>query len=457
MQISEEEGSAPANVSKPSVEGTGSVGAKLTCSRGVWSGSPEPTFEFEWVRAVGGVESSIVRGVSSTYTVVGADQGASLSCVVFAKNELGSAHQASSNVVKVPGEAPRNVRRPTVAPAGEVKAGETLTCSSGEWAGVPAPTFAYEWLLNGTVEVAAGYSYAVPESDEGGSLVCRVVALNSAGEKEAVSEPVRVTEGAPENVSAPKVTPEAAGVGETLTCEHGSWTHSPSEYRYQWLSEGAVISGATKSSYVVVVADEKHSLSCEVVAVNAGGNSATKVSSNSVKVSVSKPVDKTVPVVEGEAVLAKQLTCGHGEWSGEPTFSYQWLRSGTEIAGATGVTYTVLAADQLHTLSCRVTAKNAGGTASKESASTSEVPGSKPQNTGAPEISGTPKVEQTLTCSSGKWSGVPETITFSYQWLLEGKAITGATKASYFVPVADKGKSLSCEVTATNSAGADGV
>ena len=212
----------------------------------------------------------------------------------------------------------------------------------GNGAGAPAPTFTYAWVLNGTVEVATGSGYVVTEGDEGGSLVCRVTAFNSAGSKEAESEAVRVAEGAPENTTAPKVTPETAVPGETLTCEHGVWTRSPSKYTYQWLLEGASISGATESTYVVIAADEKHSLSCEVVAVNTGGSSAVKVSSNSAKISISKPVDKTVPTITGTVELGKQLTCEHGEWSGEPTFGYQWLREGAEIAGATGITYTVV-------------------------------------------------------------------------------------------------------------------
>ena len=261
VQITREE-SSPVNVVKPSVEGTASVGSKLTCKKGEWTGSPEPTFEYEWVRTVGGSETSIVRGTTATYTVVAADRGASLSCVVYAKNEVGSAHQASSNAVAIPGEAPKDKKVPTVTPSGEVKVGETLTCAAGEWTGAPAPTFTYAWVLNGTVEVATGSGYVVTEGDEGGSLVCRVTALNSAGSKEAESEAVRVAEGVPENTTAPKVTPETAVPGETLTCEHGVWTRSPSKYTYQWLLEGASISGATESTYVVIAADEKHSLSC---------------------------------------------------------------------------------------------------------------------------------------------------------------------------------------------------
>lgn len=76
----------------------------------------------------------------------------------------------------------------------------------------------------------------------------------------------------------------------------------------------------------------------------------------------------------------------------------------------------------------------------------------KPANTGAPVISGTPAAGDTLTCSSGTWTGSP-TPTYSYQWLLEGAAIPGASASTYAVQPADEGHSLSCRVTASNEAG----
>ncbi|HTU78650.1 MAG TPA: hypothetical protein VMF09_07820 [Solirubrobacteraceae bacterium] len=76
----------------------------------------------------------------------------------------------------------------------------------------------------------------------------------------------------------------------------------------------------------------------------------------------------------------------------------------------------------------------------------------KPANTAAPALSGTPVVGDTLSCSTGTWTGTP-TPTYSYQWLREGAAISGASAGSYTVQGADEGHSLSCTVTASNEAG----
>ncbi len=77
-------------------------------------------------------------------------------------------------------------------------------------------------------------------------------------------------------------------------------------------------------------------------------------------------------------------------------------------------------------------------------------PAKAPKNTALPVVSGTPAVGHTLSCSAGSWSGAPAP-TFTYQWLLGGTPISGATGTAYQVVSADEGHSLSCEVTAKNS------
>jgi hypothetical protein len=75
-----------------------------------------------------------------------------------------------------------------------------------------------------------------------------------------------------------------------------------------------------------------------------------------------------------------------------------------------------------------------------------------PINTVAPVASGTPAVGQTLSCTSGSWTGTPRP-TFAYSWLRDGVAIAGATGTTYVVQAADQGNGLTCKVTATNKSG----
>jgi hypothetical protein len=76
--------------------------------------------------------------------------------------------------------------------------------------------------------------------------------------------------------------------------------------------------------------------------------------------------------------------------------------------------------------------------------------GNAPVNTVAPAITGTAQEGQTLTCSTGTWSGSP---TYTYQWKRNGSNIGSATNSTYLLVTADVGQSILCTVTATNALG----
>lgn len=76
--------------------------------------------------------------------------------------------------------------------------------------------------------------------------------------------------------------------------------------------------------------------------------------------------------------------------------------------------------------------------------------GNLPSNSVAPVISGTAQEGQTLTCSTGTWSGSP---TYTYQWKRNGSNIGSATNSTYTLVTADVGQSIKCTITATNFIG----
>lgn len=94
----------------------------------------------------------------------------------------------------------------------------------------------------------------------------------------------------------------------------------------------------------------------------------------------------------------------------------------------------------------------APGTTSGIDASLLEVFPTKPANTGAPVLTGTPAVGKRLSCSQGSWANRPTGL--AYRWLRDGVAIPDQTAATYTVQHADEGYGIACEVTATNGAGA---
>jgi protocatechuate 3,4-dioxygenase beta subunit len=72
------------------------------------------------------------------------------------------------------------------------------------------------------------------------------------------------------------------------------------------------------------------------------------------------PANSVKPSVTGSRRVGSTLTANPGAWNDTGPFSYQWLRGGTPIAGATLRTYKLKAADAAKRLSVRVTLTPAG-------------------------------------------------------------------------------------------------
>ncbi len=151
----------------------------------------------------------------------------------------------------------------------------------------------------------------------------------------------------------------------------------------------------------------------------------------------------------GGSAVGQTLTSTPPVWN-QPDVqtSYQWLRNGSAIGGATGTTYTLTTADYTKTVSLRVTASKPsytnGESVSNEVAVTA---GGALQNVGGPAISGSAAPGGTLTVSNGSWS--PAANKYRYQWLRQGAPISGATSASYRVTPDDAGKDVSVTVFAS--------
>jgi sugar lactone lactonase YvrE len=113
--------------------------------------------------------------------------------------------------------------------------------------------------------------------------------------------------------------------------------------------------------------------------------------------------------------------------SGTAPFTYQWYYNGTAIAGATGASYTLTDVQPSEAGSYFVSVLNAEGTATSSTATlTVSFPAGYPDITGQPQsttvtFDGTAQLAVT----------VAGTGPFTYQWMLQGVAIPGATASTY--------------------------
>ncbi|WP_062464284.1 CAP domain-containing protein [Demequina soli] len=156
-----------------------------------------------------------------------------------------------------------------------------------------------------------------------------------------------------------------------------------------------------------------------------------------------------VPKIAGKVTVGSVLTANPGSWSPTPSYvSYQWLRDGSPIKGATGKRYTVTRTDRGHTLKVVATAKRSGYPNKSRTSAGKAIPrvfGTAPK----PTISGTTTCGCTLTAKPGAWSPTPSYV--SYQWLRDGSPIKGATGRRYTLTAADTGHTIRVRDTATRS------
>jgi len=134
---------------------------------------------------------------------------------------------------------PANLTPPAIT--GTAQTGQTVTVSQGTWSGDPT-SFRYQWYSCdaaldscNAIPTASQSSYQVSSGDVGRKLVAGVVASNSTGDSDQkrsnASDPVLP---APPSVQVAPSISGAAQVGGMLRAYPGTWSNSPSDYRYQW-------------------------------------------------------------------------------------------------------------------------------------------------------------------------------------------------------------------------------
>jgi uncharacterized protein YjbI with pentapeptide repeats len=150
------------------------------------------------------------------------------------------------------------------------------------------------------------------------------------------------------------------------------------------------------------------------------------------------------PIINGRANVGATLTSEAGTWNSEATLSYQWLRSGSPINGATSPSYQVTSEDFGYSLSLEVTGSAIGYSDVSVTSTTKLVLGGSFTNAPTPSIEGIFKTGSKLTANPGQWDAIAD---LSYEWLRDGEVITAATGKDYLLTGDDFGHEISVRVT----------
>ena len=351
----------------PSISGVAQVDKPLTATAGAWT--PPGAISYQWL-ANG---TPIAGATRTTYTPTPTDLRKNLAIRVTVR-QRGYADAVATSDASL-GVAPGtflNTVQPSIT--GTARVGMVLTAKKGTWS--PSATFAYQWLVGGSlVPGATGSTFTLRPQDLGKKVTVVVNASRPGYLVSAVSSAAtaNVLPGVMHNTGAPVVSGRAV-VGQTLRTTNGAWSVAPDAYRYQWYADDSAIVGATAATYQPTAAVAGHRIHVVVTAGSAGYTSlAAKSASTDLVVLGRVAFDK--PTIRGRAVVGRTLTARLT--SIEPSTAaaqYHWYRDSTPIHGAREATYVVQTADLGHRIHVVVTMRATNWTSrTKRSVAITEI------------------------------------------------------------------------------------
>ena len=277
--------------------------------------------------------------------------------------------------------------------------------------------------------------------------------------------------GLPPNTPAVGV-PGIGGVeeaGETLTASTGDIADGDGltgvSYEFRWVRVAADdsetdIDGATDSTYMLVDDDVGSTIKVRVTFRDDVGYDETATSDpTGVIAAANKPTISGIAQV-GETLTASTENITDSEGLTSPTFVHQWIRVDTDdseadIGGATDPTYELAPGDEGKRIKVKVTFSDDANNPETRTSDATDIVVAPPTNaTGAPEVTGVPRVGVTLGVDT---SGIddPDGLTspsFTHQWIRVAADdteadIDGATASTYTLADDDETARVKVRVT----------
>ena len=496
----------------PAVTGTPQVGETLTADTSAIDdadGLTNATFEYQWLHNQSVLDANtgtyyyvnveVPGETGSTYTLAPADKGRTFAVRVSFTDDRGHSESLTSGSTVIVAARPNS--EPTGLPAitGTPQVGQTLTADTSaidDEDGLENAVFGYQWFASKSGVILAllgetSSTYTLAPAYEGYTFQVRVSFTDDVDNQESLTSEATVA------VAAATAPAPLTAAFQDLPDSHDGSTAFTFRVLFSEdvgisyvnmrddafsLSEGDVtgarrVDGRNDLWEITVEPDDNSDVgitlpanrSCTTTGAICTREDSPRQLTNSPTATVTGPAEAPptntsaagAPTISGTPQVEQTLTADTSSITDEDgltnvSYSYQWIAGGTDIAGATGSTYTLTSSEQGQTVQVRVTftddADNEETLTSVATVAVAAAPNR--EATGQPTIGGTPQVEETLTADTANIADQDglTSVSYSYQWIAGGADIGGATGSIYTLTASEQGKTIQVRVTFTDDA-----
>jgi hypothetical protein len=405
------------------------AGTSVTFTATPVNGGSNPSFQWK----ING--SNVTGATSSTYTTSTLASGNLVTVTMTSSDACASPSSATSTAITMTVN-PINTPSVSIAanPGNTICTGTNVTFTATPTNGGATP--AYQWQKNGVnISGATSSAYSTTTLVNGDVITVNMTSSTACSvpspvTSNSITMSVSSTLVPTATVSASPSATICVGMSITFTANITNGGTTPA---YQWKKNGSNIVGATSSTYTTSTLANGDQFSVQLTSSYSCA-SPNPVTSSPVTVIIAGSLTASVSIAASTGTsicTGTSVTFTATPTNGGNTPAYQWKKNGVNIGGATNVTYTTNTLANNDVISCQLTtsASCATPTITQSNNITMTVT---PPATPSVSIAANPG-NNICTGTSVTFTATPTNggTAPTYQWLLNGTNIIGATNPTY--------------------------
>jgi hypothetical protein len=297
--------------------------------------------------------------------------------------------------------------------------------------------FTYQWYFNGAVaggtDNQSTFTLNNVKTGEAGNYTVVVANPGDSVTSVVATLTVYVLPGI-------QTQPQNLTVTQGQSASFSAVANGSAPFSYQWNFNGSPVSGATSSALTLASAQGTDVGSYTLAVANPAGSITSQVATLTVNI---PPAITTPP--QSQTVTNGQNASFSVVATGTDPLSYQWSLNGTDLADATSSTLTLTSVQTNNTGNYTVVVTNVAGSITSAVATLTVI---------VPPTITTQPQSQAVTAGQSATFSVTATGTdpLSYQWSLNGAALSGATSSTLTLNSVQTTDAGSYTVVVTNAA-----